>query len=111
MADKYTKDKRYRIAHYIEKDSNSYFESDTRWRWEVTDTKTNKLITTFSESYFANASGSEESGAKDVSFSLDEKTVIATYYDGSVEQVDLKTGKVIETKRPDDSKKKKETEN
>ncbi len=95
MADEYTKDKHYRIIHYIQKDSGSYFESDTTWYWELRDNEKDKLITIFVESDFENASGRKQSGAKSVSFSPDETCVIVEYYDSPTERFDIKTGKKL----------------
>lgn len=81
--------KRFRVNYYSTKSSSSYFESDSRWQYDVIDNKTGKVIDSFYESEYGSASGYSNSGAKNVRISDDETMIIVENHDGTVQNVSI----------------------
>ena len=80
---------RWRIEYARIRSRDSYFESDSQYEFRVIDRNSGKTVLSFWRDEFANASGSEDSGARQVTVDEDGLSVTVRYEDGREERYDL----------------------
>jgi len=71
------------------RDKQTYFESDMKYEYRIVNNFTNKIVKTYYRDEYDNSEGSSETGVKEVFFSEDKRTVLATFEDGREEVFDL----------------------
>jgi len=91
MSDRHeiSSDGRWEIQWKITKDTNSYFESDTRWEVLVVNTTTKKVAQVFIRSEYGGANGWDSSGVSAVHFTSDSSSIIATFEEGPEQTIAL----------------------
>lgn len=82
-------DGRWEIQWKITKDTNSYFESDTRWEVLVVNTATKKVAQVFIRSEYGGASGWDNSGVSAVHFTPDGSSITAIFEEGPEQTIAL----------------------
>lgn len=80
---------RWRVEYVCIRSRDSYFESDDQYEFRVIDRNNGKTVLSFWRDEFANASGSEDSGARQVTVDEDGLAVTVRYEDGRKERHEL----------------------
>ena len=87
--DQLSPDGKWKIEWRVEKDSNSYFESDMRYEILIINVATKKILERFSRSEYGGTNGWDYSGVSSLSFTPDSAAVIVDFEEGETETVPL----------------------